>query len=223
MLKCRESGGEVLGGGLSGLPVVGEEFLEAVHGVGADAMEDVAEVGERLDLESLTNGDEASENVGRGRDCGYSEPPAQIPACGTTALGSSPESWRQTAVPTRRQDSGTRKPACRDLAHPFPCDSTLLASAPEHPEPAARHLSSQCLRGENIRQHGVVGVKSVSAWPTHLPGESSVGHTPRQMEGMCGLDTKRIEEDGDAGTREAAGHCEGAVLPARWDSARGGR
>ena len=39
--------------------------------------------------------------MGRGRDSGYPEPPAQIPACGTTAPGSYLEFWRQTAVPAR--------------------------------------------------------------------------------------------------------------------------
>lgn len=46
MLKCKESGGEVLGGGLRGLPDVGEGVFEPVHGVGADAGEDVPEARE---------------------------------------------------------------------------------------------------------------------------------------------------------------------------------
>ena len=58
------SGGEVVGGVVSGFPVVGEEFLEPFGGVGADALEDVAEVGEGIDLESLTRDDEAGEDGG---------------------------------------------------------------------------------------------------------------------------------------------------------------
>jgi hypothetical protein len=44
MLACKRSGGEVLGGVLSGLPVVGQEFLERFAGMGADALEDIAKV-----------------------------------------------------------------------------------------------------------------------------------------------------------------------------------
>ncbi|MDP2895892.1 MAG: hypothetical protein Q8Q12_04945 [bacterium] len=64
MLRGKESGGKVWGGGLSGFPVIGEEFLEAVHGVGADAVEDIAEVCERVDLESFARRDEAGEDGG---------------------------------------------------------------------------------------------------------------------------------------------------------------
>ena len=51
-----------MGGVLSGFPVVGEEVVEAVNGMGADAVEDVAEVGNRVDLESLAGSDEAGED-----------------------------------------------------------------------------------------------------------------------------------------------------------------
>lgn len=45
---CRDltNRGGSLGSGLSGLPVAGEEFVEAVHGMGAEAGEDVAGAGE---------------------------------------------------------------------------------------------------------------------------------------------------------------------------------
>jgi hypothetical protein len=55
----------------------------------------------------------------------------------------------------------------------------------------------------------------VSARPTRVPCENDVSHTPRQIERMCGMETERIEEDENAGTGEAAGRREGAVLPAR--------
>ena len=48
MLRCEGSGGEGLGGRLSGFPVVGEEFLETAHGVGADALDDIPKVGRRI-------------------------------------------------------------------------------------------------------------------------------------------------------------------------------
>jgi hypothetical protein len=55
------SDGEVGGGVLSGFPVIGEEVVEAVNGMGADALEDVAEVGEGADVQSFAGGDEAGE------------------------------------------------------------------------------------------------------------------------------------------------------------------
>jgi hypothetical protein len=45
----------------------------------------------------------------------------------------------------------------------------------------------------------------VCARPTHVPCESDVSDTPRQIERMCGMDTERTEEDENAGTGEAAG------------------
>ncbi len=41
MLGCRGSGGKVLGGGLSGFPVIREGLSDPFGGVGADAVEDV--------------------------------------------------------------------------------------------------------------------------------------------------------------------------------------
>jgi hypothetical protein len=43
---------------------VGEEFLEAVDGVGADAVEDLAKVGKRFDLESFAGRNEAGQDRG---------------------------------------------------------------------------------------------------------------------------------------------------------------
>ena len=54
----------------------------------------------------------------------------------------------------------------------------------------------------------------VSLRPTRLPRESSVGHTPRQIDRISGLATERTEEDGDAKRREATGCSEGTLLPA---------
>jgi isopropylmalate/homocitrate/citramalate synthase len=61
----KESGGEGLGSGLSDFPVVGEEFVEAVHGVGADAVKDIPETHERVDVESFAGLDEAGEDRGK--------------------------------------------------------------------------------------------------------------------------------------------------------------
>ncbi len=47
MLGCEGSGGEIVGGALSGFPVIGEELVEPVNGMSADAVKDVAGVGER--------------------------------------------------------------------------------------------------------------------------------------------------------------------------------
>ncbi|MDP2896383.1 MAG: response regulator, partial [bacterium] len=63
-----------------------------------------------------------------------------------------------------------------------------------------------------IRSRGVASHVIVSARPTHVPCENDVSHTPRQIERMCGMETDRIEEDENAGTGEAAGRREGAIL-----------
>lgn len=59
MLKCKGSGGEVLGGVLSGFPVVGEQVVEAANGMDADAVENVTEVGERIHAEPFPCANEA--------------------------------------------------------------------------------------------------------------------------------------------------------------------
>lgn len=46
------------------MPVVREEIVETAHGMGADAVEDVAEIGQGVDLESVAGGDEAGEDGG---------------------------------------------------------------------------------------------------------------------------------------------------------------
>ena len=53
------SGGEVLGGLLSGFPVVRDEFLEPLGGMGADALEDIPKVGEGIHTEPFPCGNEA--------------------------------------------------------------------------------------------------------------------------------------------------------------------
>lgn len=64
MLRCGGSGGEVSSGASGGFRVVGEEFFEPFHRMGADAVEDVAKIDERLDLESRRRRDEAGEDRG---------------------------------------------------------------------------------------------------------------------------------------------------------------
>ncbi len=55
MLGCRGSGGKVLGGGLSGFPVVRQEFFEPVDGMSDDAGRHVPEVGEGGEAEHVTS------------------------------------------------------------------------------------------------------------------------------------------------------------------------
>ena len=57
----RGSGGR----GRGGLPPVGQQFRQAVDGVGGDAREHVLEVGEGLDAVAIATGDQAEED-GRG-------------------------------------------------------------------------------------------------------------------------------------------------------------
>jgi hypothetical protein len=63
MLAGRGSGGEVLGGVVSGFSVVGEG-VEAVPRMGADALEYVAEVGEGIELEKLARAYETGQDGG---------------------------------------------------------------------------------------------------------------------------------------------------------------
>ena len=51
-----------MSGVLSRVPRVQQELFEPFGRMGADALEDVAEVGERGDLQSLAGGDEAGED-----------------------------------------------------------------------------------------------------------------------------------------------------------------
>ena len=68
-----------MAGGLSGFPVIGEEVAEPVHGVGADAVEDVAEVGEGVYLESFARGDEAAQDRGGSSACLEPSKVSEIP------------------------------------------------------------------------------------------------------------------------------------------------
>jgi hypothetical protein len=64
MLAVWEIGRNVLAGRLTGFTVVGEEIVEADHSVGADAVKDVSQVGERIDVEPFAGLDEAGESRG---------------------------------------------------------------------------------------------------------------------------------------------------------------
>ena len=59
VLKVRWSRESVAGRGPSGFPVMGEQVLNLVDGMRGKALEDVAEVGERVDTVDLTGGDQA--------------------------------------------------------------------------------------------------------------------------------------------------------------------
>jgi len=81
-------GGEVLAGGLSGFPVVGEEVVEAVDRMGADAVEDVAKVGEGIDLESFGRGDEAGQDGSSSPSVIASEEQPVLPSDGNSPQAS---------------------------------------------------------------------------------------------------------------------------------------
>ncbi len=62
--RCEQSGGRVLGGGVSGVRPIGQELAQWFGGMGADALEDVAEIGEGIDTRPFACGDEAGEDGG---------------------------------------------------------------------------------------------------------------------------------------------------------------
>ena len=67
--------------------------------------------------------------AGRGRAAGCPAPPAQIPACGTTALGSYLRSNAQALIGIQVADSRTRKIDTLQARHPVPVNVALLAPA----------------------------------------------------------------------------------------------
>ena len=44
---------------MCGFPLIWEEFVESVGGMSADAVEDVSQICERIDVDTLTRGNEA--------------------------------------------------------------------------------------------------------------------------------------------------------------------
>ena len=61
MLGGGGSGRKVSAAGLSGFPVAGEEIVEAVHNMIADAVKDADEVREPVDIESFAESDKLSQ------------------------------------------------------------------------------------------------------------------------------------------------------------------
>jgi hypothetical protein len=82
MLGSSGSGGEVLGDGLSGLPVVGEEFLAPLSWMGTDTLENVTETSEQVILISLARGDAAGEEGSGSRTLIASEEEPVLPSDG---------------------------------------------------------------------------------------------------------------------------------------------
>ena len=65
------------------------------------------------EITSLLIGEAAlPEQIGRGRDRPCGRPPAQIPACGTTALGSCLRFWRRIVAPDRGVSRGLEGATC---------------------------------------------------------------------------------------------------------------
>jgi len=53
------------GGGPGCLPLIWQELGEPAGGVGTDAVEDIAQIDERIDVEELAGGEEAGQDGGR--------------------------------------------------------------------------------------------------------------------------------------------------------------
>ena len=77
---------------------------------------------------------------GGGRDRPYGRPPAQIPASGTTALGSCLRSWRRSGPQGRGARAGGWEPTGRYAVHPLPVEAVALAATPKRREPVPGHL-----------------------------------------------------------------------------------
>ena len=93
---------------------------------------------------------------GRGRAAGYPAPPAQIPACGTIALGSYLGSDAQTLVRIRMDNMRVWEPSLRQALHPVPGDIALLAPAAQPQSPQADQLVAEGPQGGEIARDGVV-------------------------------------------------------------------
>jgi len=70
-----------------------------------------------------------SKRIGRGRNAGYPAPPAQIPACGTTALGSCLGSDAKAPIGIRLHDPRIGQPTLDEPFHPLPVQPPSLAAS----------------------------------------------------------------------------------------------
>ena len=79
----------------------------------------------------------------RGRDPRYRGPPAQIPACGTTALGSCHGSNAQALARVRVMDACSWNPTLGQPLHTLPRDVRPLTATPEGVPPHADDFSAE--------------------------------------------------------------------------------
>ncbi|MFV2008597.1 MULTISPECIES: integrase core domain-containing protein [unclassified Micromonospora] len=109
-------------------------------------------------------------SVSRGRDRPHGRPPAQIPACGTTARGSCLRSWQRSALPgtdasrgpsvsieSRYGPSAPRSAACAGYAAATP---HTTAGSPG----TGRSIPHRCCRARRSRPRGLA-----PHWPPTAP------------------------------------------------------
>ena len=92
----------------------------------------------------------------RGRDAGYPAPPAQIPACGTTAPGSCLGSDAEALIRVRMHDSHTGYPFCDPPFETGPCQGfPFLTTAaqgfdPEHDDLFTEGIECVEISGDSV-------------------------------------------------------------------------
>ena len=105
----------------------------------------------------------------RGRNGDCSPPPAQIPACGTTAPGSCLGSLRRTASRDRGAVASRWQPALRGPHHLPPRKPVPLASSRQAAQPVGEHVVVEGVEGTEVGPHGVVVVEAVQHQPQIAP------------------------------------------------------
>ena len=92
----------------------------------------------------------------RGRDRPCERPPAQIPACGTTALGSYLGCERRSAFLDRGAGCGQGQPSGEEAFHTLPFESVTLAAAPKRVQPQPPDVAVERADRPAVAGHGVV-------------------------------------------------------------------
>jgi hypothetical protein len=91
-----------------------------------------------------------------GRDAGFPAPPAQIPASGTTALGSCLGSEGKALLRPGVKNAGAGQEAPDDPEHLLPGDVAFVTAPAQAAPPHAGHLVVESLQGVEVQGHRVV-------------------------------------------------------------------
>ena len=121
------------------------------------------------------------EGLLRGRDRPCGRPPAQIPASGTTALGSCLGCGRRSATLGWGARCGLGEPSGSEAVHPLPVHTAALAAAPECSMPMPCDLVAEGRHRFDVAGHGVVGEMSShhACQPAPLLGDGLMPAPPQ--------------------------------------------